>query len=88
MVVDVPDDVKRTLLGIPEDIRRETIEQWLNQANSDALDATTDADHEMDEDLPTDRLSWIQRRNNDLSHLPVDKHTEFANRLGSPHGER
>ena len=31
MVVDVPDGVKRTLLGIPEDIRRETIEQWLNQ---------------------------------------------------------
>ena len=86
MVADLPDDIKRTLLGIPEDMRRETFEQWLNQANNDALATTTDADREMDEDLPTDRLSWIQRRNNDLSHLPVDQHTEFANRLASHMG--
>jgi hypothetical protein len=83
MTVDFPTDFVNHFLGIPEDMRREALEQLMNQSERAALASTTDVEHEMDEHLPTDRLSWIQRRNTDLSHLPVDEHTKFANRLAS-----
>ena len=75
------DGMKKYLLGIPEDMRRKVLEDMLSQTESDALSSTSDVEHEMDENLPTDRLSWIQRRNTDLSHLPIDEHTKFSNQL-------
>jgi len=83
MSVDIPEDFVKTLLGIPEGMRHQALEQAIAEAEKNALASTAEIQHEMDEHLPTDRLSWIQRRNTDLSHLPLDEHTKLANRIAT-----
>jgi hypothetical protein len=48
MTVDFPTDFVNHFLGIPEDMRREALEQLMNQSERAALASTTDVEHEMD----------------------------------------
>jgi hypothetical protein len=81
MTADIPGELRSILRRIPDESRNEWMNKAFAEADNGAIEATKERERIANEDTPTDRLSWIQRRNAARKEFPLSAHARFSNSI-------